>query len=122
MKLILVAIVTGAILGLVDGGTAWFEPDARDQIGSIIMWSAMKDVIAGFLIGLFAVFIKNKAAIVGFGLLVGLGLALLVAMQPDPETGKHYYASIMIPGAIVGMLVGYFTARYGARKRSAVPA
>jgi hypothetical protein len=37
-------------------------------------------------------------------------------MQPDPETGKHYYLSIMLPGGLVGLLVGYFAARYGGRR------
>ena len=40
-------------------------------------------------------------------------LAYLVAMAPDAKTGQHYYAQIMIPGAIVGLLVGYATSRYG---------
>ena len=48
-------------------------------------------------------------------LAIGLVLAYLVAMSPDPKTGEHYYAQIMVPGAIVGLLVGYATARYGNR-------
>jgi len=54
-------------------------------------------------------------AIAIFGLAIGLVLAYLVAMSPDPKTGEHYYAQIMIPGAIVGLLVGYATARYGGK-------
>jgi hypothetical protein len=116
MKTIFLAIALGAVLGLADGASAWFEPDARDQIGSIVLWSAMKDVIAGFLIGIVAVFVRSKLVVVLWGLVVGLGLALLVALQPDPETGKHYYLPIMVPGGLVGLLVGYFTAKYGGRR------
>jgi hypothetical protein len=36
-------------------------------------------------------------------------------MAPDPKTGEHYYLQIMIPGALVGLIVGYATARYGKR-------
>ena len=115
MKKILLAIALGAALGLLDGSTAWFTPDARPQIGSIIMWSAMKDVIAGFLIGIFAVFVRSWKAVAIFGLVVGLALAFWVASVPDPETGKHYYLAIMVPGSLVGLLVGYFTAKYGGR-------
>jgi gas vesicle protein len=57
--------------------------------------------------------------VVVFGLAVGLVLAYLVAMQPDPNTGEHYYAQIMVPGALVGVLVGWATARYGAPSPSA---
>ena len=116
MKKIGLAVVLGGLLGLIDGSTAWFTPDARPMLGSIIMWSAMKDVLAGFLIGIFAVKVDRKWAVAVFGLLVGLGLALLVASSPDPVTGKHYYLAIMLPGGLVGMLVGYLTAKYGERK------
>lgn len=115
MKKIALAVALGAVLGILDGSSAWFSPDARPKIGSIIMWSAMKDVLAGFLIGVFAVFVPNWKAITAFGLAVGLGLAFLVAMNPDPDTGKHYYFAIMLPGALVGLLVGYFTAKYGGK-------
>jgi hypothetical protein len=38
-------------------------------------------------------------------------------MQPDPDTGKNYYLAIMLPGGLVGLLVGYLTARYGGAGR-----
>jgi hypothetical protein len=122
MKKILLAMALGAVLGLLDGSSAWFSPDARDKLGSIILWSALKDVTAGFLIGVVAALVRSKVAVATWGLLVGLGLAFLVAMQPDPDTGKHYYLAIMLPGGLVGLLVGYFTARYGGgvvRRRAA---
>lgn len=115
MKKILLAVVLGAILGAFDGLTAWFEPSVRDQIGTIVVLSSLKSVIAGLLIGIFACYVRGRAAAAVFGLVVGLVLAYLVAMQPDPETGQHYYAQIMVPGALVGLIVGYATARYGDR-------
>ena len=107
------AVLVGAILGAFDGLTAWFEPAVRDQVGTIVMLSSLKSVVAGFLIGIFACFVQKRLAIALFGLAVGLALAYLAAMSPDPKTGEHYYAQIMVPGAIVGLLVGYATARYG---------
>jgi ABC-type uncharacterized transport system permease subunit len=115
MKKIGFAMLVGAILGAFDGMTAWFEPSVRDQIGTIVMLSSLKSVIAGLLIGIFACFVQKRVAIAIFGLAIGLVLAYLVAMSPDPKTGEHYYAQIMVPGAIVGLLVGYATARYGGR-------
>ena len=114
MKRIGFAMAVGAILGAFDGMTAWFEPSVRDQIGTIVMLSSLKSVIAGLLIGIFAVFVQKRVAIAIFGLAIGLVLAYLVALAPDAKTGEHYYAQIMIPGAIVGLIVGYATARYGA--------
>lgn len=116
MKKIGFAMLLGAVLGAIDGMTAWFEPAVREQIGTIVMLSSLKSVIAGLLIGIFACWARGSAAIALFGLAVGLLLAYLVAMAPDPTTGEHYYVQIMVPGALVGLLVGYATARYGMRR------
>ena len=115
MKKIGLAVLLGAILGAFDGATAWFEPAVRDQVGTIMMLSSLKSVVAGILIGIFACFVRGRGAVALFGLVVGLGLAYLAALAPDPQTGQHYYAQIMIPGALVGLIVGYATARYGER-------
>jgi len=115
MKKIGLAMLLGAVLGALDGLTAWFEPSVRDQLGTIVMLSSLKSVIAGLLIGIFAVYMKKDLAVTLFGFAVGLLLAYLVAMAPDPKTGEHYYLQIMIPGALVGLIVGYATARYGKR-------
>lgn len=125
MKKVAFAVVLGAILGAFDGLTAWLEPDIRNlpngasKLGLIVMLSSLKSVIAGFLIGVFALFIKNRWAVIAFGLAMGLLLAYLVAMGPDPDTGKHYYAQIMLPGGLVGLIVGFATQRYA---RGASPA
>ncbi len=115
MRKLVIAVLLGAILGAFDGLTAWFEPAVRDQLGTIVMLSSLKSVIAGFFVGVFAHFVKRRIAIALFGLCVGLLLAYLAAMSPDPTTGKHYYAQIMVPGALVGLIVGYATARYGEK-------
>jgi len=47
------------------------------------------------------------------GGLVGLALAFAVAAMPD-ASGKHYYFEIMLPGTIVGVIVGYASHRFGA--------
>lgn len=113
MRRIGLALVLGAVLGAFDGLTAWFTPDVRNQLGTIVMLSSLKSVFAGLLIGVFAVFVKKRTAVVIFGFAVGLALAYLVAMSPDPKTGQHYYVQIMVPGSLVGLIVGYATARYG---------
>ncbi len=110
MKTILLAVVLGGVLGLMDGLSAWFTPDARPQLGEIVMGSAMKDVLGGFLIGVFAVFVRSKPAVIIWGLVVGLGLAFAVAAMQEPN---KYYLQIMLPGGLVGILVGYATAHYG---------
>jgi len=109
MNKILLGLLLGAVLGLIDGSTAWFYPEARAQMVGIIVGSTMKGLIAGVAAGIFARKVNSVPLGILFGLAVGFVLAFLVAyMQHD-----HYFA-IIIPGSIVGLLVGYATQKYGA--------
>jgi len=112
-------LVLGGILGIFDGLTAWFTPEVRSQLLMIVIGSTLKGLIAGLAIGFFARRVQSTTGGVLFGLGVGLALAALVAAMPDPS-GKHYYAEIMLPGALVGAIVGYATQKYrSARTRTA---
>jgi hypothetical protein len=113
MNKIILGLVLGAILGAFDGLTAWFTPEARSQLLGIVIGSTIKGLIAGILIGYFARKVNSLPLGILFGLGVGLILAFIVAAMPNPA-GKHYYFEIMLPGSIVGMIVGYATQRFGA--------
>ena len=118
MNKALLGLVLGGILGIFDGLTAWFTPAVRPMLGAIVVGSTMKGLVAGVLTGWFA----RKVNSLGWGLIFGLGigllLAYLVAAMPG-ENGEHYYWEIMLPGAIVGLIVGYATQRYGKPAGSA---
>jgi membrane protease YdiL (CAAX protease family) len=58
---------------------------------------------------------NNLAAGVIVGLVIGALVALPIAMMRDPNTGQTYFWEILIPGAIVGLIVGFATQRYGTR-------
>ncbi|MGE5278366.1 MAG: hypothetical protein ACM3SU_15340 [Acidobacteriota bacterium] len=107
-------LVLGGVLGIFDGLTALFTPEARAQIVGIVIGSTLKGVIAGALIGWFARKVNSLPLGILFGLAVGLLLAFAVAAMPNPS-GKHYYFEIMLPGAIVGLIVGYATQKYRGR-------
>jgi hypothetical protein len=72
----------------------------------------------GLAIGFFSKKVHSLTWGVVFGLALGLFLAFLVAAMPQPG-GKHYYFEIMLPGAIVGAIVGYATQVYRGRSVSA---
>ena len=104
-------LVLGGILGIFDGLTAWFTPEARSLLLGIVIGSTFKGLVAGLAIGFFAKRVHSLPWGIVFGLAVGLFLAFLVAAMPQPS-GKHYYFEIMLPGAIVGAIVGYATQVY----------
>lgn len=111
-------LVLGGILGVFDGLTAYFTPEARSMLLGIVVGSTFKGLVAGLAIGFFSKKVHSLPWGIVFGLAVGLFLAFLVAAMPQPG-GKHYYFEIMLPGAIVGAIVGYATQVYRGKLSTA---
>jgi hypothetical protein len=112
MNKVLLGLILGGGLGVLDGLTAWFTPAVRPMLLGIVIGSTVKGMIAGIAAGWFARKVHSVPAGVAFGLVVGLLLAWAVAAMPD-ESGNHYYFEIMLPGSILGAVVGWATQRYG---------
>jgi hypothetical protein len=108
MNKILLGVVLGGVLGMFDGLTAWFYPEVRAQIVGIVVGSTIKGLIAGVLIGVFA----RKVHSLALGIVFGLGVGLLLAFGVAHMQHEHYF-EIMLPGGMVGLIVGYATQRYG---------
>lgn len=109
----LVGLLLGTLLGLIDGASAWFHgPEAQAQIAMIVVGSTGKGLLTGMLAGFFARKVRSLPLGIAFGLMLGLGLSYAVAAMPDPN-GKHYYWEIMLPGSLLGAIVGFATQRYG---------
>jgi len=112
MNKTLLGLLLGGFLGIFDGLTAWFTPAVRAQLLGIVIGSTVKGLITGVLIGYFARKVNSLPFGILFGLGVGLVLAFAVAAMPNPA-GQHYYLEIMLPGGILGVIVGYATQRFG---------
>src|ERR1043165_3236388 len=104
----LLGVVVGALRGAIDGLTAWFTPAVRDQLGGIVIGSTIKGIIAGVAIGFFAKKLHSLPIGILFGVLVGAVLAYLTALL-----NGGYYFQIILPGTIVGLIVGFATQKYG---------
>jgi hypothetical protein len=110
-------LVLGGILGIFDGLSALLSaPETAPQIVGIVIGSTIKGLIVGVLIGWFARKVDSLPMGILFGLLVGAFFAFLVALMPG-EGGEHYYWEIVLPGSILGIIVGYATQRYGKTPR-----
>ena len=47
------------------------------------------------------------------GLVIGLFLSFLVALMPDPQGNFHFF-EIMLPGALLGLVVGFVCQKWGS--------
>ena len=108
MNKVMLGLVLGGVLGIFDGLTAWFTPAARAGLLGIVIGSTFKGLLAGVLIGYFA----RKVNSLPLGILFGLGVGLLLAFLVAHMQGKYYF-EIMLPGGLVGLIVGYATQKYG---------
>ena len=109
------AMLLGGFLGIFDGLTALVSaPETRPEIMGIVIGSTIKGIVTGLLIGLFARKVDSLPAGIVFGLVVGAFFAFLVAFMQ----GK-YYVEIMLPGSVLGVIVGYAAYRYGNRPAQA---
>lgn len=107
-------LVLGGVLGVFDGLTALASaPEVAPQIVAIVIGSTFKGLVAGVLIGWFATKVRSIPAGILVGMAIGAFFAYLVAAMPSPD-GKHYYWEIILPGSVLGVIVGYATQRYGS--------
>jgi hypothetical protein len=117
----LLGLVLGAILGVFDGLTALVSaPNLRPEIMGIVIGSTFKGLVVGVLVGWFARKVDSLALGIGAGLVAGAAFAALIGAFPASD-GRYYFWEIVLPGTVLGIIVGYATQRYGRQpQRSTV--
>jgi hypothetical protein len=103
----MLGLTVGAVLGFLDGCSAWFSPEARSMMLTIVLGSTVKGLVTGLAAGVIARARRSMTLGIGAGVLIGLVLSSLAAIgQSD-----HYF-EIVLPGMLVGAIVGFVTQRY----------
>src|SRR5579872_4997973 len=108
MNQIVAGLLLGLVLGAIDGATAWFYPETHSMMGSIMMGSSIKGMVVGLLCGWFARKVHSTQLGILAGSVLGLLFGFLVATL-DTVNGEHPYLQIMLPGFVVGAIVGFLT-------------
>jgi hypothetical protein len=108
-------LVLGGGLGLADGVSGFFEPSLAPVMTSVITFSMLKGLIAGALIGIFA----KKVRSMPWGLFTGVVIAALLSLLVVLRAGMALFWDIMLPGMLIGLIVGFATQRFGKKAETA---
>jgi len=111
----LLGLLVGAALGAVDGLSSLVSsPEVSDQIAGIVVGSSLKGVLAGLIVGIVARKLHSSRVAVAVGVVVAGVITLPIAHLNATHYGRpDYYWKIMLPGALVGAIVGYVVMRHG---------
>jgi hypothetical protein len=106
------------VLGILDGLSALVsapnDPEITSGIVGIIIGSTFKGLLVGVLTGWFSRKVNSLPAGIAVGLVLGCAFAWMIAAS----MGK-YYLEIILPGSVLGVIVGFATQRYGIVKPAA---
>ncbi len=111
----LLGLLLGAVLGVLDGLSALVSsPEVSGEIGGIVVGSSFKGLLAGIIIGVIARKMRSRPVGIALGTVVAALVTLPIAYLNANHYGDpSYYWKIMLPGALVGAIVGYTVMRYG---------
>jgi hypothetical protein len=105
----------GGTLGLRDGFSGFFEPSLAPVMGSGIAFSLGKGLLAGLLIG----YVAQKVHSMLRGILAGGAIAALLSLLVIFHAGMALFWDIMLPGMLLGIIVGCCTQKFGRRAEAA---
>ena len=108
-------LAVGGALGLLDGLSGFFEPSLAPVMSSVITFSLLKGLVAGIATG----YVSQRVHSMLLGILAGIGIAAVLSLLVILQAGMALFWDIMIPGMLLGLIVGFATQRFGKIAASA---
>lgn len=108
-------LAVGGALGLLDGLSGFFEPSLAPAMGSVITFSLLKGLLAGIVSG----YVSQRVHSMLLGILAGVGIAAALSLIVILRAGRALFWDIMIPGMLLGLIVGFATQKFGRARESA---
>jgi hypothetical protein len=112
----MLGLAIGGTLGLLDGLSGFLEPLLAPEMTSVITFSMLKGLVAGIAIG----YLSQKVRSVAIGILAGIAIAAVLSLLVVLHAGMALFWDIMLPGMLLGAIVGFATQKWG--RRTATPA
>ena len=105
----MLGLAVGGTLGLLDGLSGFLEPSLAPLMGSVITFSLLKGLVSGVAIGYFS----KRVDSMPLGILVGVVIASALSMLLILKAGIALFWDIVLPGMLLGVIVGFATQRFG---------
>jgi hypothetical protein len=114
----MLGLAIGGTLGLLDGLSGFFEPSLAPVMGSVITFSMLKGLIAGIAIG----YLSQRVRSIAIGIIAGIAIAAVLSMVVVLHAGMALFWDIMLPGMLLGAIVGFATQKFGRAANPPSPA
>lgn len=114
----MLGLAVGGTLGLMDGLSGFLEPSLAPLMTSVITFSLLKGLVSGVAIGYFS----KKVHSMPLGILAGVLIAAAFSMLLILKAGMALFLDIMLPGMLLGVIVGFATQRFGKQAADSRPA
>lgn len=111
----ILGLAVGGTLGLLDGLSGFFEPSLAPVMTSVITFSLLKGLLAGIATG----YVSRRVDSMLLGIVAGIAIAAILSLLVVLRAGMALFWDIMIPGMLLGAIVGFATQRFGRAKESA---
>ena len=112
----MLGLAVGGTLGLLDGLSGFLEPSLAPVMTSVITFSLLKGLVTGIAIG----YLSKKVRSMALGILAGLVIAAALSLLVILRAGMALFWDIMLPGMLLGIIVGFATQRFGKQAGSAL--
>jgi len=98
-----------------DGLSGFLYPGLAPVMTSVITFSLLKGLIAGVIIGYVAQRLHSMILGILAGAVIASALSLLVILR----AGMALFWDILLPGMLLGVIVGFATQRFGTNAQTA---
>ena len=114
----MLGLAVGGTLGLLDGLSGFLEPSLAPLMTSVITFSLLKGLVSGAAIGYFSKRVHSML----LGILAGVVIAAAFSTLLILKAGMALFLDIMLPGVLLGVIVGFATQRFGKQAADPRPA
>jgi len=108
----ILGLTVGGALGLLDGLSGFLEPSLARVMTVVIASSLLKGLVAGVAIGYVSQKLRSMALGLLAGAVIGAALSLLVILW----AGMALFWDILLPGMLLGVIVGFSTQKFGTQR------